>query len=97
MHRFYKSISAKSNFYIYRKLAYIFFRTSVKVSSKCSHILSTNDAIGFILLGFNFKNELKNIGVQIIVPDFKNYKWEKAKLYKNAFYKHEITNGLQTI
>ena len=83
---------------IYWQCALTFFLTSIKLNKKAKHIVFTNDRENIIIDGYNIKEELSKLGVQIIQMAFDKFDpKEYSSYFRNSFYKLEVINELGEI
>ena len=82
---------------IYWKAAYNFFLSSTINNPGQKHILYTNDEEEYSYRGFQFKNEIKKLGVDVRYLPFSKYyiPGDLSKRFKNAYYKFEVISALQ--
>jgi len=81
---------------IYWKMAYVYFAVSARINPRRNHILFTNDDSHPVFNGFDFKQELQRLGVDVrILPFSKYYLPGRLGKFKNTLYKIEVYDQLQ--
>jgi hypothetical protein len=84
---------------IYWKLAYNYFAVSTRINPEMNHILFTNDNDNPSLKGFDFKHEIRKLGVDIQILPFSKYYISGILFgrFKNTLYKLEVYDQLQYV